>query len=148
FFLVMDYVAGRDLSKVIEEKRRLSPAESIAIFKQILKGVAFAHTKGIIHRDIKPSNILIDNSNHARINDFGIAILAGTMIRRLPATGTAVGHPCKGLLLTLASPASARSRHASVSCYSACEVVVSWVRVCAWYISSYQVAAQSPRGWW
>ncbi|MGE0824354.1 MAG: hypothetical protein AB7G75_06240, partial [Candidatus Binatia bacterium] len=42
------------------------------------------------------------------------------------------GHPCKGLLITCASPESARSIHVSAPCHSACWAVASWARVCVW----------------
>jgi len=93
FFLVMEYVDGQDLSKLIKTRSKLSQKEAVSIFVDILKGVEFAHSKGIIHRDVKPSNVLIDKSGRARIMDFGIAILAGAGNERLTATGTAVGSP-------------------------------------------------------
>lgn len=91
FIFVMEYVDGQDLGELIREKGKLSVEEALPLFKDILKGLNFAHKKGIIHRDIKPSNILVDNNGMARIMDFGIAILAGT--ERLTATGVAIGSP-------------------------------------------------------
>ena len=93
-FLLMDYVEGPDLGKWIKSKGKLSQREALGLFRSILAGVAHAHGKGIIHRDIKPANILIEQGRNARINDFGIAILAGAREQRHTATGTAVGSPC------------------------------------------------------
>jgi serine/threonine protein kinase len=75
FFLVMEYVDGRDLSKLIETRGQLKEKDALSILKDVLRGLEFAHAKGIIHGDIKPSNILIDKSGIARITDFAIAPL-------------------------------------------------------------------------
>lgn len=48
---------------------------ALDLFNQIAQGLAHAHSKGIIHRDIKPSNILLDESGHAYLTDFGLAKL-------------------------------------------------------------------------
>jgi serine/threonine protein kinase len=93
FFLVMEYVDGRDLSKLIKAKGKLPEDEALPIFQDVLRGLAFAHSKGLIHRDIKPSNVLIDGQGRARIMDFGIAILAGAAEKRVTATGATIGSP-------------------------------------------------------
>ena len=100
FFLVMEYVDGQDLSKLIKARGKLQEKDALSILKDVLRGLEFAHSlpvdargsrKSMIHRDIKPSNILIDRSGIARIMDFGIAILLGE--GRLTSTGAAVGSP-------------------------------------------------------
>jgi len=60
FFLVMEYVSGESLDKIITRRGKLSEKEALRIFKEILDALNFAHWKGVIHRDIKPSNILIE----------------------------------------------------------------------------------------
>ncbi len=89
FFLIMEYIDGQVLDEIIESKGKLPEKEALAIFKESLDALNFAHSKGVIHRDIKPSNILVSKNNRAYIMDFGIAILAGG--KRLTATGMNVG---------------------------------------------------------
>lgn len=74
FFMVMEHVEGKGLDELIQDKK-ISEDEMLSIFKDVLKGLGHAHSKGIIHRDIKPSNIMITQDNTAKIMDFGIAML-------------------------------------------------------------------------
>lgn len=91
FFLVMEYVEGRELSDLIKQKGKLGEKEALSIIKDTLSGLGFAHRKGMIHRDMKPSNVLVGADGRARIMDFGIAILAGE--KRLTSTGSNIGTP-------------------------------------------------------
>ena len=93
FFLVMEYVDGQDLSRLIKSSGHLTEAEALPIFRDILKGLGSAHAKGLVHRDVKPSNVLVDQSKRARIMDFGIAIMAGGAEKAKTATGVAIGSP-------------------------------------------------------
>ena len=74
YYLVMEYVEGSNLRE-LEQSRRLSPAEALAIIPRICEGLQFAHDAGVVHRDVKPENILIDRQGRVKIADFGIAKL-------------------------------------------------------------------------
>jgi serine/threonine-protein kinase len=73
-YLVMDFIDGRDLEKILDSRRGpLTVPEAVDISMQILSGLGFAHQSGIVHRDIKPSNVLVDSEGQAYLMDFGIA---------------------------------------------------------------------------
>jgi len=90
--IVMEYVEGNSLDKIIFSKRRLHMDDVIYLMKQILDAVGYAHAKGFIHRDIKPSNIIITKDGMAKIMDFGISksIFDDSSVTR---TGAKVGTP-------------------------------------------------------
>lgn len=88
-FIVMEYVDGTNLDRILNEKNHLSVADSIPIFDQLLAALGYAHNNGIVHRDVKPSNIMITKSKVVKITDFGIAKVAGSA--KLTRTGTGAG---------------------------------------------------------
>ena len=74
FYIVMEYVDGKNLKQLIRRRAKLSLPEVIDIMKQLTDGIAHAHDSFIIHRDIKPQNMLILDSGLVKITDFGIAV--------------------------------------------------------------------------
>ncbi|MEM1008471.1 MAG: serine/threonine-protein kinase, partial [Myxococcota bacterium] len=88
-FLVMQYVAGRDVDAMFRRCQGLSPQTTISIFAAALDGLAHAHDKGILHRDLKPANILVTYDGHVKLIDFGLALIGGSA--RLTQKGTHVG---------------------------------------------------------
>ena len=73
-FIVMEYVDGTDLKTYIKDHYPIPNDTIIDIMSQILSGIEYAHSRGIIHRDIKPQNILMDSNGQVKITDFGIAL--------------------------------------------------------------------------
>ena len=75
-YIVMDYVEGETM-KALLRKERVSVARAITLTRQILAGIAHAHSQGIVHRDIKPENIMLQDvvgvGEQVRIFDFGLA---------------------------------------------------------------------------
>ncbi len=96
-YLVMDYVPGRPLSRVIKDKGRLDWKTALPVFMQICDGLEAAHSRGIVHRDIKPGNIMVVQQGLApmlaRVVDFGIAKLMYGGGQRLTRTGEVIGSP-------------------------------------------------------
>lgn len=88
YYLVMEFVNGMSLRDLIKRQGALAPNQAVALFKQALSALDFAHNfsyedesgrqlKGITHRDIKPANLLLDGLGRLKITDFGIVKLAG-----------------------------------------------------------------------
>ena len=74
FYIVMEYVDGRNLKQLIKKRGALTFPEVIDIMLQLTDGLSHAHDAYIIHRDIKPQNILILENGLVKITDFGIAM--------------------------------------------------------------------------
>lgn len=74
FYIVMEYVEGKNLKQLIRKRGSLTLPEVIDIMMQLTDGLAHAHDAYIIHRDIKPQNILIMDNGLVKITDFGIAM--------------------------------------------------------------------------
>ncbi len=72
-FLVMEYVEGRDLDRVVRGRGPLRVADAIEYVIQAARGLAAAHAEGIVHRDIKPSNLMLDTPGTVRVLDLGLA---------------------------------------------------------------------------
>jgi serine/threonine protein kinase/Tfp pilus assembly protein PilF len=73
-YLSMEYVQGQTLMTWCDT-RSLGIPQRLALFLQVLEAVKYAHEKHVIHRDLKPSNILVAESGHVRLLDFGVAKL-------------------------------------------------------------------------
>ena len=77
-YLVMEFVRGKTLKDVIQDRGALTPEVAGQIAIRILSALQHAHKNGIIHRDIKPQNILVHSDGHIKVADFGIARVAGS----------------------------------------------------------------------
>src|SRR5579864_489892 len=74
-YIVLEYVAGEALNKVIAREKKLLLTRALQIAEEVADALDYAHEQGVTHRDIKPGNILITESGHPKIADFGIAKL-------------------------------------------------------------------------
>lgn len=72
-FYAMEYIEGRTLEQVLEERGRLAWEEVVSIGKQLCEALQHVHDAGIIHRDLKPSNIMVLADGTIKLTDFGIA---------------------------------------------------------------------------
>ena len=72
-FIVMQYVDGTDLEKILKKKGKLSVDDALSIAKKVALALAAAHRLGIVHRDIKPANIMITKQGRVMVGDFGLA---------------------------------------------------------------------------
>jgi serine/threonine-protein kinase len=73
YYIAMEYLPGRSLKQLIRDQAPLEPVRAIDLTIQILQAARFAHRHGVIHRDLKPHNVIVDDSDHAKVTDFGIA---------------------------------------------------------------------------
>ena len=76
-YIVMEYLEGEDLEKVLRRRGMLSPQEVIDCMMQVAWGLAHAHEKGVVHRDIKPTNLFLDNTGVVKVLDLGLGAFVG-----------------------------------------------------------------------
>lgn len=74
-FLVMEFVNGSDLAACVEREGPFPIDKAVDAILQSARGLAYAHSQGIIHRDIKPHNLLRDQSGMIKVTDLGLARL-------------------------------------------------------------------------
>ena len=93
-YYVMPLIEGETLRRRLERETRLGVEDALRIAGEITDALGYAHARGIIHRDVKPENILLADTAHALVADFGIA-RAAQLARedRLTATGVSLGTP-------------------------------------------------------
>ncbi|MBX9790309.1 MAG: protein kinase [Pirellulales bacterium] len=72
-FLVMEYVAGTDLSRFVRSRGVVDVATAVDLISQVARGLDHAHRRGVVHRDIKPGNLLLDEHGVVKILDMGLA---------------------------------------------------------------------------
>jgi serine/threonine protein kinase len=88
-FLVMEYVKGDALSRVLSKVGRLTPGRTMALIAQAADALQAAHIHGVVHRDVKPANLLVRENGTLVLTDFGIAKSAGSA--QLTAPGSVLG---------------------------------------------------------
>ena len=92
-YIVMEYVDGTDVQKMIQNQGRLPPEHALAITAHVCDALKYAHERGVIHRDIKPANILINMEGEVKVADFGLAKADEAGASGLTKTGMAMGTP-------------------------------------------------------
>ena len=72
-FLVMDYCAGGDLAKCLQQEKRFTEERAKKYIMEVLLALQHLHKENIIFRDLKPDNVVIDEDGHALLTDFGLS---------------------------------------------------------------------------
>jgi len=75
YFLVMEYLVGMDLFRLIEQRGALPVAEACEWVRQAALGLQYIHERGLVHRDIKPPNLFLVEQRRVKILDMGLAVL-------------------------------------------------------------------------
>jgi len=91
-FISMEFVRGRDLGDVIEERKKLPAEEAARIMIHVCEGLRAAHAEKVVHRDLKPQNIMVQDNGNVVVMDFGIAKSDDTAAG-LTRTGALLGTP-------------------------------------------------------
>jgi serine/threonine-protein kinase len=99
FYIVMEYVEGEPLSKIISREGALPLARAVDITRQVADALAAAHERAtpIVHRDLKPDNIMVgvrrDGTDRVKVVDFGIAEAMSGGGPKLTQQGLVIGTP-------------------------------------------------------
>ena len=75
FYIAMEFVPGGHFEHQIRERGKIPEVELLGLAIEVAQGLKAAHAAGLIHRDVKPGNILLDSEGHARLVDFGLALV-------------------------------------------------------------------------
>ncbi len=91
-FIVMEFVNGEPLDKIISSGLQLPLIDKLTIIEQVCSALGYAHQQGVIHRDIKPANVMVQRDPIlAKIVDFGIARVQSSKESGLTRTGNVIG---------------------------------------------------------
>ena len=109
-YIVMEFLNGTSLSRILGDQKRLPAPEAAHIISQACDALNMAHKRGIIHRDIKPGNIFLMDDGRVKLLDFGLAKTLAKEDKPLTATGITVGtaeymspEQCFGMAVTPAA---------------------------------------------
>ncbi len=96
-YLVMEFLRGRDLARVVWESGSLPWARAAEIIRQVLAALSEAHEQGVIHRDIKPENVLVEplrtGGDFVKVVDFGLAKIRSDVAPGVTSPGLVCGTP-------------------------------------------------------
>lgn len=118
FYIVMDYVAGRDLDLFLATRAGelgWTLRDVVKLFQQVAEALQEAHRRGITHSDVKPSNIRVDARGLPHVLDFGLARLTGWQIPGIVGPQTTLTRHVVVGSIPYASPEQARGDNARVS---------------------------------
>ena len=116
--IVMEFLAGGSLDKRVDGAKPFETAQVLDWLSDAAAALDAAHDAGIVHRDVKPGNLLLDDRDHVKVADFGIASAAG--MDSFTQTGTILG--TAGYL----SPEQARGERATAASDRYALGVVAW----------------------
>lgn len=74
-FIQMEYIRNGTLSDYIQRRDSVERLATLQIFQQIVRGLEYVHSKGVVHRDLKPTNIFVADDLVFKIGDFGLSFV-------------------------------------------------------------------------
>jgi serine/threonine-protein kinase len=74
-YIVMEYVAGRDLERLLQDRGELPWSDVAAYMADAALGLSHAHDRGIVHRDVKPTNLILSEDGQVKVLDLGLGVL-------------------------------------------------------------------------
>ena len=110
-YFSMEFVKGRTLAALVKEHGKLDVEEAVGYVLQAARGLAYAHSQGMVHRDVKPDNLLLNDFGVIKVADLGLVKMVGETETPLPAVGADLPAAALGSLpnvtragLTLGTP--------------------------------------------
>jgi tetratricopeptide (TPR) repeat protein len=93
-YYMMPFIEGESLRARLASQGEMPVDEALAILRDVLDALAYAHRRSVVHRDIKPDNVLV-SEGHAMITDFGVAkaVIGSIGGQSLTSVGVALGTP-------------------------------------------------------
>ncbi|ACV35509.1 serine/threonine-protein kinase [Accumulibacter sp.] len=89
-FIVMEYVPGQQLRRLMRERGRFELIDVFEVMKQLLSALDYSHKHGVVHRDIKPANVMVLSGMKVKVMDFGVAKMESSSLTQV---GTVLGTP-------------------------------------------------------
>jgi serine/threonine protein kinase len=86
-YLVMEYIPGQTLNRLVNTQGPLSVARAAHLFSEVASALEYAHSQGLIHRDLKPANVMVTPNDHAKVLDLGLAIVEGEVVEDAQVLG-------------------------------------------------------------
>src|ERR1700733_2553042 len=90
-WMVTEFVEGETFEQMLQRRGPIQSEEAVALFRQALFGIAYAHRIGLVHRDIKPANIMLHRQGVVKVVDFGLAKVLSA--RGVAKAGARMGTP-------------------------------------------------------
>ncbi len=92
-FIVMEFVAGRTLGEFLQgaPANQAELEKRLRLFLQVLEGIKYAHSRGVVHRDLKPDNVMVTPEGVVKVMDFGLAFFEDS--HSLTDAGQTMGTP-------------------------------------------------------
>ena len=92
-YYTMRLVRGGNVEEMIDAQHHLDYNQTVALLRDVAAALDYAHARGVVHRDIKPANIMIADTGHAVVADFGIAKALGGSTTQNTGSGAIIGSP-------------------------------------------------------